>query len=149
MIYVIFPTNFPILSKLPWKTEKLHFVEWKQLYLMFSCCLCISRTFSQLHFMPLVYSLLSAALQTSFQYFTVPFFMALYFARRPPNDLKSILLEDHNKKLFCIQCSHCKKIQQGPIIDVLKSSSNFYHLIVSMIEVFPENFSLIAKFRVT
>ena len=40
----------------------------------------------------------------------------------------------------------CRQIQQGPGIDGLKSSSNFYHLIVSIREVFPENVSFIAQF---
>ena len=37
-------------------------------------------------------------------------------------------------------------IQQGYRIIVLESSSNFYYLIVSMREVFPENFSFRAQF---
>ena len=41
---------------------------------------------------------------------------------------------------------HSSQIQQWSGIDVLNSSSNFYYLIVSMREVFPENFSFIAQF---
>ena len=44
---------------------------------------------------------------------------------------------------------HSSQIQQGSGIDVLKSSSNFYHLIVSMREVLPENFSFIAQSSLT
>ena len=44
---------------------------------------------------------------------------------------------------------HSSQIHEGSGIDVLKSSSNFYHLIVSMREVFPENLSFIAQFSVT
>ena len=42
------------------------------------------------------------------------------------------------------QLGHSSQIQQGSRIDVLKSSSTFYHLIASMREVFPEDFSLMA-----
>ena len=45
--------------------------------------------------------------------------------------------------------SHSSQIQHMSRIDVLKSFSNFYHLIKSMREVFPENFSLIAQFSLT
>ena len=45
--------------------------------------------------------------------------------------------------------SHSRQIQQGSEIDVLKSSSNFYHLTVSMREVFPEIFNFIAQFSLT
>ena len=38
---------------------------------------------------------------------------------------------------------HFSQIQQGSGIDALKSSTNFYHLIVFTREVFPENFSFI------
>ena len=44
--------------------------------------------------------------------------------------------------------SHSSQIQQGSGSD-LKSSSSFYHLIVSMKEVFPENFSFIVQFSLT
>ena len=44
---------------------------------------------------------------------------------------------------------HSSQIQQGSGIDVVKSSSSFYHLIVSMREVLPENFSFIAQFSLT
>ena len=40
---------------------------------------------------------------------------------------------------------HCSQIQQGSGINVLKSSSNFHHLIISTREVFPEIFSFIAQ----
>ena len=39
---------------------------------------------------------------------------------------------------------HSSRIQQGFRTDVLKSS-NFYHLIVSMREVFPKNISFIGQ----
>ena len=48
---------------------------------------------------------------------------------------------------FWVIKGHSSQIQQGSGIDVLKSSSNFYYLIVSMREVFPENFSFIAQFN--
>ena len=41
------------------------------------------------------------------------------------------------------------QIQQGSGVHVLKFSSNFYHLPVSLREVFPENFSFIALFSLT
>ena len=44
---------------------------------------------------------------------------------------------------------HSSRIQQGFRTDVLKSSSNFYHLIVSMREVFPKNISFIGQFSLT
>ena len=44
---------------------------------------------------------------------------------------------------------HFSQIQQGSGIDVLKSFSNFYHLIVSMREVFPEIVSFITQFSLT
>ena len=44
---------------------------------------------------------------------------------------------------------HSSQIQQESGIDVLKSSSNFYHLIFSLREVFPENFSFIAQLGLT
>ena len=44
---------------------------------------------------------------------------------------------------------HSRQISQGFRIDVFKSSSNFYCLIVSMREVFPENFNFIAQFSLT
>ena len=44
---------------------------------------------------------------------------------------------------------HYSQIQRGFGIDVLKSYSNCYHLIFSMREVFPENFSFIAQFSLT
>ena len=40
---------------------------------------------------------------------------------------------------------HSNQIQQRSGIDVLKSSSNFYHLFVSMSKVFPRNFSFMAQ----
>ena len=39
---------------------------------------------------------------------------------------------------------HSSQVQQGSGIDVLKLASNFYHVLVSMREANPENFSLIA-----
>ena len=44
---------------------------------------------------------------------------------------------------------HLSHIQQGSEIDVLISSSKFYHLIVSVKEVFPENFSFLVQFSLT
>ena len=44
---------------------------------------------------------------------------------------------------------HSSQIQQGSRIDVLKSSSNFYHLFLSMREIFPAYFSSIAQFGLT
>ena len=44
---------------------------------------------------------------------------------------------------------HSSRIQQGFRTDVLKSSSNFYHLIVSMREVFPKDISFIGQFSLT
>ena len=44
---------------------------------------------------------------------------------------------------------HSSQIQQGSGINFLKSSSNFYHLIASMREVFPEYFSFLAQFSLT
>ena len=44
---------------------------------------------------------------------------------------------------------HSSQIQQGSGIDVLKSSSNFYPLFLSMREIFPANFSSIAQFELT
>ena len=44
---------------------------------------------------------------------------------------------------------HSTQIQQGYGIDGLKSSSYFYHSIASMRQVFPEHFSVIAKFSLT
>ena len=44
---------------------------------------------------------------------------------------------------------HSSQIQKGFVVDDLKSSSNFYHLIASVREVFPENFSFIAQFSLT
>ena len=59
--------------------------------------------------------------------------------------MKTIMITYHK----CKQQSHSSQIQQGSGISVLKSSSNFYHLIASMREVFPENFSFIAQFSLT
>ena len=44
---------------------------------------------------------------------------------------------------------HSSHIQQGSRLNVLRSSSNFYHLITSMREVFPENFNFVAQFSLT
>ena len=44
---------------------------------------------------------------------------------------------------------HSSQIQKGFVVDDLKSSSIFYHLIASVREVFPENFSFIAQFSLT
>ena len=44
---------------------------------------------------------------------------------------------------------HSNQNQQRSRIDVFKSSSNFYHLLVSVREVFPENISFIAQFSLT
>ena len=59
------------------------------------------------------------------------------------NQQKSIL----NFSLDSLK-SHSNQIQQGFGIDVLKSS-NFYHLIASMRELFPGNFGSIAQFILT
>ena len=44
---------------------------------------------------------------------------------------------------------HSSQIQKGFRTDVIKSSSNFYHLIVSMREVFPKDISFIGQFSLT
>ena len=41
---------------------------------------------------------------------------------------------------------HSSQFQQGSGIDILTSFSNFYHLFISMREVFPENLNFIAQF---
>ena len=47
-----------------------------------------------------------------------------------------------------LHVGHFSQIQQGSGTDVLKSL-NYYHLIVSMREAFPENFSFIAQLSLT
>lgn len=44
---------------------------------------------------------------------------------------------------------HFSQIQKGSRIDIPKSSSIFYHLIVSMREDFCGNFSFVAQFSLT
>ena len=41
---------------------------------------------------------------------------------------------------------HSSQIQQKPGIDILKSSSNFYHLIASMGEVFPDTLGILLEY---
>ena len=41
---------------------------------------------------------------------------------------------------------HSSQIQQKPGIDILKSSSNFYHLIASMGEVFPDTQGILLEY---
>ena len=44
---------------------------------------------------------------------------------------------------------YSNQIQQGSVINVLESSSNFCHLFVSMKKTFPEDFSFIGQFILT
>ena len=58
-------------------------------------------------------------------------------------------LEESQFTYILLTIGHSRLIQQGSRIDVLKSSSNFYNLIVSMREVFSENFCFTARFSLT
>ena len=61
----------------------------------------------------------------------------------------AVFVDQKVYKNSLLPMGYSSRIQQGFRTDVLKSSSNFCHLIVSMREVFPKNISFIGQFNLT